>query len=124
MKKIIGINFIIDVYKVKSEFLEKDFLLELLKKLIKLTKSTPVGKPVIKKISSPKYPYTGFSIIQIIQESHLAFHTWPEYNYLAIDIFSCKLIPEKKFLYYLKKGLNKEAEVKFRKYLRMLNTSR
>lgn len=120
MKKIIGVNFLIDVYKVKSEFLEKDFLLELLAKFIKLTRSTAVGKPIIKKISSPKYPYSGFSIIQIIQESHLAFHTWPEYNYLAIDIFSCQLISAKKILDCLIRSLNKEAKIEFKKYLRKI----
>ncbi len=118
MEKTIGVNFIIDVYKVKSEFLEKESLLKLLEELIKITKSNPVGKPLIKKISSPKYPYSGFSIIQIIKESHFAFHTWPEYNYLAIDIFSCKAISEKKILNCLKRNFNKEVKIKFRKYLR------
>ncbi len=120
MKKIIGTNFFIDVYKVKNEFLEEKFLLKLLNGLIKLTKTTPVGKPLVKKISSSKYTYSGYSIFQIIQESHLAFHTWPEYNYLAIDIFSCKSIPEKKILNYLRKSFNKEIRLKFKKYLRIL----
>jgi len=25
----------------------------------------------------------------IIAESHLALHTWPEYGYAAVDIFTC-----------------------------------
>ncbi len=120
MKKIIGTNFFIDVYKVKNELLDEKFLLKLLNGLIKLTKTIPVGKPFVKKISSSKYPYSGYSIFQIIQESHLALHTWPEYNYLAIDIFSCKPIPEKKILNYLKKSLNKETQLKFKKHLRIL----
>jgi len=31
----------------------------------------------------------GVSGVVVIQESHIAIHTWPEYNYVAIDIFTC-----------------------------------
>jgi len=33
-------------------------------------------------------PY-GVSGVVVIQESHLAIHTWPEFQYAAIDIFTC-----------------------------------
>ena len=33
-------------------------------------------------------PY-GVSGVVIIQESHLAIHTWPEYQYAAADLFTC-----------------------------------
>lgn len=31
----------------------------------------------------------GVSGVVVIAESHLAIHTWPEYNYAAVDIFTC-----------------------------------
>ena len=31
----------------------------------------------------------GISGVVVIAESHLTIHTWPEYRYAAIDIFSC-----------------------------------
>jgi len=31
----------------------------------------------------------GVSGVVIIAESHLVIHTWPEYGYVAIDIFTC-----------------------------------
>ncbi len=31
----------------------------------------------------------GVSGVVIIAESHLSIHTWPEYGYAAIDIFTC-----------------------------------
>lgn len=33
-------------------------------------------------------PY-GVSGVVVIQESHLAIHAWPEYQYAAVDIFTC-----------------------------------
>jgi len=42
-------------------------------------------------------PYGGVSGVVIIAESHFSIHTWPEYGYAAIDIFTCgnSLHPER-----------------------------
>ena len=39
----------------------------------------------------------GVSGVVIIAESHLSIHTWPEYGYAAVDIFTCgtNVEPEK-----------------------------
>lgn len=31
----------------------------------------------------------GVSGVVVVEESHLAVHTWPEYRYAAVDYFSC-----------------------------------
>ena len=31
----------------------------------------------------------GISGVVVIAESHLSIHTWPEYRYAAVDVFSC-----------------------------------
>ena len=31
----------------------------------------------------------GVSGVVVIAESHLSIHTWPEYRYAAVDIFTC-----------------------------------
>ncbi len=31
----------------------------------------------------------GVSGVVVIAESHLAIHTWPEYEYAAVDVFTC-----------------------------------
>lgn len=31
----------------------------------------------------------GISGVIVIQESHLAIHTWPEYNFASVDIYTC-----------------------------------
>ena len=33
-------------------------------------------------------PY-GVTAVVVIAESHLAVHTWPEYKYAAVDLFTC-----------------------------------
>lgn len=115
MKKLIGENILIDILNLKNEFLTKKFLLNLLKKLNILINFTPVGKPVVKNISSNKYPQKGYSIFQIVKESHISFHTWSEYNYLAIDIFSCKKLPKNKLKSLLRKFLEtKEGKIKIK----------
>jgi S-adenosylmethionine decarboxylase len=30
----------------------------------------------------------GFTIIALLAQSHLSLHTWPEYGYLVLDIFT------------------------------------
>jgi S-adenosylmethionine decarboxylase len=37
------------------------------------------------------YPFSpvGVTGIAIVSESHLVIHTWPEYGYAAVDIFTC-----------------------------------
>ena len=39
----------------------------------------------------------GVSGVVVIAESHLSIHTWPEYGYAAVDIFTCgdSVQPEK-----------------------------
>ncbi|RLF17668.1 MAG: adenosylmethionine decarboxylase [Thermoprotei archaeon] len=36
-----------------------------------------------------KFRPQGVSGVVVIKESHLSVHTWPEYGYAAIDIFTC-----------------------------------
>lgn len=37
-----------------------------------------------------KFDPIGVSAIAVITTSHLSVHTWPEYGYAAVDIFSCQ----------------------------------
>lgn len=46
------------------------------------------GATVINSTFHHFSPY-GVSGVVVIEESHLAIHTWPEYGYAAVDLFTC-----------------------------------
>ena len=36
-----------------------------------------------------KFEYIGVTYFAVITTSHFSVHTWPEYGYAAVDVFSC-----------------------------------
>lgn len=62
-----------------------------------------------------KFSPVGVSGVVIIAESHITIHTWPEYGYCAIDIFTCgDLLNNNHALKVLKDGLNSQEEKVFK----------
>jgi S-adenosylmethionine decarboxylase len=47
------------------------------------------AKATIVAVSFHEFSPFGISGVIVIAESHLTIHTWPEYAYAAIDIFTC-----------------------------------
>ncbi len=43
----------------------------------------------IREVVFHKFSPQGVSGVVVISESHLAIHTWPEYGYAAVDVFTC-----------------------------------
>jgi len=54
-----------------------------------------IGATIIKD-SFYQFTPQGVSGVIIIAESHISIHTWPEYNYAAVDIFTCGEVIEPK----------------------------
>ena len=106
MKKFMGRHLIVDGYGVERKKLtDKKSLSRLLENLPKQLKMRILRKPIVADISSDRYPHTGYSGFVILLESHISFHTWPEENYVALDVYSCKDFDEKKAVQYIKKYL-------------------
>ncbi len=40
-------------------------------------------------VSTHQFKPHGMSGLVLLQESHISIHTWPEYGYAAIDIYTC-----------------------------------
>lgn len=62
-----------DVSFVESAFLE----------------ATRQSKATIISHNFHKFSPHGISGVVVIAESHVTIHSWPEYNYAAVDIFTC-----------------------------------
>ncbi|MEM5831894.1 MAG: adenosylmethionine decarboxylase [Candidatus Aenigmatarchaeota archaeon] len=37
-----------------------------------------------------KFKPEGLSVLYLIQQSHIAMHTWPEYSFIDVEIVTCK----------------------------------
>lgn len=46
------------------------------------------GATIVQAVVHEFNPY-GVSGVVVIEESHFSVHTWPEYGYCALDIFTC-----------------------------------
>ena len=51
------------------------------------------------------FPNGAVTLVLILAESHLAIHTWPEENLIAVDLFSCGSIAAERVAGELIKGL-------------------
>lgn len=53
------------------------------------------------KVECHKFSPQGITGVALLGESHIAIHSWPEMDYLAIDIFTCgnRATPHKALAY-------------------------
>jgi S-adenosylmethionine decarboxylase len=54
-----------------------------------LVSAAKEAKATIIETAFHKFSPFGISGVVVIAESHLTIHTWPEYGYAAVDIFTC-----------------------------------
>jgi len=71
------------------------------------------AKATIIDVSFHEFNPFGISGMVVIAESHLSIHTWPEYNYAAVDIFTCGDIikPEVAAQYLIQKFESKTPSI-------------
>ncbi len=83
---IVGKHVYGNLYGLEKPVLEDE---EKLKKI--MIKAAEIAKSTIIEIKSWSIPGQkgGVSIIILVDESHLALHTWKEYNYATLDIYTC-----------------------------------
>ena len=80
----LGTHLLIEFYNCDKKALnDEKFIEKLFIKAAQKAKATVVEQ-VLHKFS----PH-GVSGVVVISESHLAVHTWPEYGYAAVDVFTC-----------------------------------
>lgn len=109
----VGVHILADMYGIEPELLErKEYLMEVVERSIRVGNLT--------KISSDYYQFEpmGASGIILLAESHLSFHTWPEYGLITLDIFTCGDPDKAQIAFEFIKDSLKPQEIEFRKHER------
>ncbi|HNX23844.1 MAG TPA: adenosylmethionine decarboxylase [Spirochaetota bacterium] len=114
----LGRHFLAEFYNCSSEILnDETSIADIMTKAVEVSKATII-KPFFHKFS----PH-GISGVIVIAESHLAIHTWPEFSFAAVDLFSCgdfdftealrfirdNLTAEKYSILSIKRGINVDS---------------
>lgn len=82
--KVLGQHILVEFYDCNKEVLSSPRLIQKHMENAALKSNATIVKSVFHHFN----PF-GVSGVVVIAESHLAIHTWPEYNYAAVDLFTC-----------------------------------
>lgn len=93
--RVVGKHVFGDLYDCDPELLSDQ---EYLERVVK--EASEIGNMRLLEVKSWKIGL-GVSVIGIVLESHISIHTWPEYSYATVDVYSCgaHTDPEKAFNY-------------------------
>lgn len=95
-----GQHLILDGYGANREkLMDLDFIYNFLNKYPEDIQMTKIMPPYVFKYHAPNPEDWGISGFVIIAESHISIHTFPEKQYLSVDIFSCKPFDVDKAIY-------------------------
>ena len=84
LKKALGKHYLLDLRGCNPEKIKSlEFVQEALKNAALAAKATIV------EVAFHEFSPFGISGMVVIAESHLAIHTWPEYGFAAVDVFTC-----------------------------------
>ena len=80
----LGRQILVEFYDCDSDILNN-------KKLINRYLNEAVEKSGATIVASTFHTFSPFGVsgVVVIAESHVSIHTWPEYGYAAVDIFTC-----------------------------------
>jgi S-adenosylmethionine decarboxylase proenzyme len=80
----LGTHLLIEFYNCDKKVLDDEKSVERL-----FIKAAQKAKATVVEQVFHKFSPHGVSGVVVISESHLAVHTWPEYGYAAVDVFTC-----------------------------------
>ena len=84
MSNTLGRHILVEFFDCSAEIMNDVIIIE--QSMVNAAKEAQAT--VINSTFHHFSPY-GVSGVVVIQESHLAIHTWPEFRYAAVDIFTC-----------------------------------
>lgn len=80
----LGIHVLAEYYDCNAEILNDSRKIELC-----MNDAAEVAGATVVSSAFHTFNPHGISGVVVIAESHLSIHTWPEYGYAAVDIFTC-----------------------------------
>ena len=82
--KALGRQIMVEFFDCDRELLNDErFIGEVMKEA-----AVRCGATIVETVFHTFNPH-GISGVVVIAESHLTIHTWPEYGYAAVDLFTC-----------------------------------
>ena len=82
--KALGRHILVEIYDCDPEILNnRDSIQQIMVKAAEKSGATICGH------SFHEFSPHGVSGVVVIAESHLSIHTWPEYRFAALDLFTC-----------------------------------
>ncbi len=84
MKKSLGYQTTIDFYDCNATVINSVHSIKNI-----LEKAANIMQLSIVNTTIHEFSPIGISGVIVIKESHIAIHTWPEHNYVALDFFTC-----------------------------------
>jgi len=100
----VGEHVTLDFVGVKKEY-SPTFYEKVIYKIAKL------AKVEILNVSSHKFEPQGFTLVALLSESHMSFHTFPERGIISFDFFTCGKISPKIALDVLAKEIDHKRVV-------------
>jgi len=97
----VGEHIALDLLGIKQDYTPKFFG----KIIYKIAKAAKVE---ILNVSQHKFKPQGFTLVALLAESHMSFHTFPEKNIISFDFFTCAKISPSVALDILKKEIKHE----------------
>lgn len=90
-----GVHLLVELFGVRGELISK-------KKDVKKVLDRAISKSRLKAISCLYHQFKpfGVSCVYLLETSHISFHSWPEKNYAALDVFSCDKNEKKVFEFF------------------------
>lgn len=84
VKRVLGLHYLAEFFECDPDRIAvSEHLQSLAEEAARRGGATVVGE------AGHQFMPRGASGVVLLAESHLAFHTWPEEGYVALDLFTC-----------------------------------
>ncbi|MEA1929699.1 MAG: adenosylmethionine decarboxylase [Patescibacteria group bacterium] len=103
MKKVCGKHLLMDIYGVgEGQLRDARLIKKFLNELPAFLGMSSLKSAALHKVISQDGETWGLTGFVVLYESHISCHTWPEHEYVAMDIYSCRDFDHHRAVKYLK----------------------